>query len=78
MISIIITDNGIGREESEKRSGQYSIGEGITITEEIFQYLNQLYSKPSTIQIENLIQESSQYPGTKVTLKIYSKYQEEK
>ena len=76
IISVVITDNGIGRKESERLTGKYKTGEGIKIANEIFNYLNEFYPEVSSVLIEDLHPNDRLYKGTKVSIQLYTNYPE--
>ncbi|MFT4663479.1 MAG: hypothetical protein ACI9XB_000415 [Gammaproteobacteria bacterium] len=76
ILTVEIIDNGIGRSQSKAFSGKYNKGEGIKITQDIFNFLNQNFPKKSEIAtIEDLYNKTP--TGTRVVLKIYAKYPKE-
>ena len=71
----VIKDNGIGRKMASELKSQLSEHHksmGLQITKERLAIMGQQQSKESTVNIEDLYDESGKAAGTKVTIRIFS------
>ena len=74
-IHIHIKDNGIGREASLLKPKVHSSGNGIKIVSRTLSILNKKYAAKSSFEIIDLKDNKGFPTGTKVELKLYSKYE---
>ncbi|MEO0683804.1 MAG: histidine kinase, partial [Cyanobacteria bacterium J06649_11] len=76
-LHISITDNGIGRAESQRRTARYASNQGIKMAYDILSYLNNYYPKPGSIEISDLSPDSKSNQGTVVRISLFTGYQED-
>ena len=75
-LTVIISDNGLGRKISQQKAGRFNLGKGIPITNDLFHFLNGAFEgKSKLLPLEDLQNETP--VGTKVTLKIFTGYPKE-
>lgn len=77
MLTVIITDNGIGRAETKRKTAQYSNNTGTSIASDILSFLNEYYPEQSSIEITDLNPRDPSRPGTKVIINFYTGFSEE-
>lgn len=71
-LRIIITDNGIGREESGKQK-KISTGKGLGIMDELYSVYNRIYDDKVSSEIIDLFNEDGSAAGTRVIIRIRRK-----
>ena len=77
ILTVIITDNGVGRAETRRKTAQYSNNTGTSIASDILSFLNEYYPEQSSIEITDLNPGDPGRPGTKVIINFYTGFSEE-